>query len=172
LRPCDVLLLCGECESIGWTLGDVMRLAVVLLVAFVAAVLTAEAAPVEELFQQFGLFGTWAPDCRQDASPANPHVRITTLNPGQVIEEHDLGTSYALNHYSMISAERLSDEQLSVEVVFQPGTDAEERQKLIFRVRDGTRRTMFNQPDEGEVRVKHGIVLPQRIKTPTLKKCK
>ena len=51
---------------------------------------------------------------------------------------------------------------LSVEVIFQPGTEAEERQKLVFLVRDGTRRTMFNQPDGGAVRVKDGIALGAR----------
>ena len=44
-------------------------------------------------------------------------------------------------------------------MIFQPGTEVEERQKLVFRVRDNTRRTMFNQPADGPVRVKDGIVL-------------
>ncbi len=43
-------------------------------------------------------------------------------------------------------------------VVFQPGTDDEERQKLVFLVRKGTRRTMLNEAEGGTVRVKDGIV--------------
>ena len=137
-----------------------------------AAVTSASAAPVDMLFQQFGLFGTWATDCRQAASPANPHVIISTPSPGLVLENHDLGSSYAVNHYRMMSAERLSDEQLSVVVVFQPGTDDdEERQKLVFLVRKGTRRTMLNEAEGGTVRVKDGIVVSQGSKTPELNKC-
>jgi hypothetical protein len=145
-----------------------MRLVAVLVFA---AATSAAAAPVDMLFQEFGLFGTWAPDCKQPATPANPHVSITIPSPGLVREEHDLGPNYTVNHYSMVSAERLSLDELSVEVIFQPGTETEERQKLVFQVRKDTRRTMFNQPQDGPVRVKDGIVLARGAKTPVLNKC-
>ena len=149
-----------------------MRIVAVLVLAAATAMsAAAQTAPVDVLFQQFGLFGTWASDCRQSASPANPHVSITTPSPGLVSETHDLGRDYAVNHYSILSAERLSAEQLSVAVIFQPGTETEEREKLIFLVRDRTRRTMFNQPDGGAVRVKDGIALAHGSKTPVLNKC-
>ena len=145
--------------------------AVIVLTAATAMSAAAETASIDVLFQQFGLFGTWALDCGQAASPANPHVSITTPNPGLVLESHDLGRDYTVNRYSMLSAERLSAEQLAVAVIFQPGTDAEERQKLVFLVHKGTRRTLFNQPDGGAVRVKDGIALAHGSKTPVLNKC-
>jgi hypothetical protein len=132
---------------------------------------TAHAAAPDTLFQDFGLFGAWAVDCNQPASPANPHVSITTPAPGVVLEDHDLGASFALNRYSMLSAERAGGDELAVETIFQPGTNVEERQKLTFQVRDGTRRTIFNQPDNGAVRVQDGIVVGRGSKTPMLKKC-
>jgi hypothetical protein len=145
--------------------------AVIVLAAATAMPAAAQTTPVDALFQQFGLFGTWAADCAQAASPANPHVSITAPSPGLVLESHDLGRDYAVNRYSMVSAERLSAEQLSVAVIFQPGTETEEREKLVFLIRKGTRRTLFNQPDGGAVCVKDGIVLAHRSKTPTLNKC-
>jgi len=145
-----------------------MRLVAVLVLV---GATSAAAAPVDMLFQEFGLFGTWAPDCKQPATPANPHVSITIPSPGLVREDHDLGPNYTVNHYSMLSAERLSPDELSVEVIFQPGTETEERQKLVFQVRKDTRRTMFNQPQDGPVRVKDGIVLARGAKTPVLNKC-
>lgn len=145
-----------------------MRLVVVLVFA---AVTSAAAAPVDTLFQEFGLLGTWAPDCKQPATPANPHVSITMPSPGLVREEHDLGPNYTVNQYSVLSAERVSADELSVEVIFQPGTETEERQKLVFQVRKDTRRTMFNQPQDGPVRVKDGIVLARGATTPVLNKC-
>jgi hypothetical protein len=149
-----------------------MRIAAVMVLAAATAMpAAAQTAPVDVLFEQFGLFGTWATDCQQPASPANPHVSITTPSPGLVSESHDLGPNYAINHYSMVSAERLSTEHLAVAVIFQPGTETEERQKLVFRVREGTRRTLFNQPDGGAVRVKDGIALAHGSKTPVLNKC-
>jgi hypothetical protein len=149
-----------------------MRIVAVFVLAAATAIpAAAKAVSVDGLFQQFGLFGTWAIECGQAASPANPHVSITTPSPGQVLEDHDLGHDYAINHYRMLSAERLSGERLAVEVIFQPGTDAEERQKLVFLVRKGTRRTLFNQPASGAVRVKDGIALAHGNRTPVLRKC-
>jgi hypothetical protein len=150
-----------------------MRIAAAMVLAAAAAATmpAARAEPVDALFQQFGLFGTWAADCQQAASPENPHVGITTPSPGLALESHDLGQGYARNPYSILSAERLSDEQVSVEVIFRPGTEGEERQKLVFRIRKGTRRTMFNQPEGGAVRVKDGIALASGSKTPVLRKC-
>jgi hypothetical protein len=149
-----------------------MRIVAVTVLALTTAIpAAAKAASVDELFVQFGLFGTWASDCAQAASPANPHVSITTPSAGLVLEQHDLGQGYAVNHYKMLSAERLSGERLSVEVIFQPGTAVEERQRLVFLVRKGTRRTMFNQPEGGAVRVKDGIVVGRGNKTPVLHKC-
>jgi len=146
-------------------------LAVLLLAGSAAASAPSQAASPDTLFQDFALFGTWASDCKAPASPGNPHVTIATPAPGVVLENHDLGPSYAVNHYSMLSAERLSGDELSVETIFQPGTEVEERQKLVFLVRDNTRRTMFNQPVNGPVRVKDGIVLARNVQTPVLHKC-
>jgi hypothetical protein len=146
--------------------------AMVLAVAMAASMpAAAVAGSVDELFHAFGLFGTWAAHCRQAASPANPHVSITTPSAGLVLESHDLGSDFAINRYSVLSAERLSTERLSVQVIFQPGAEGEERQKLVFRIRDGTRRTMFNQPDGGAARVKDGVALANGRRTPLLKKC-
>lgn len=147
------------------------RFAVVLVAALTALCQSARATPVDTLFQDFGLLGSWALHCKMPAAPDNPHVSITAPTPGAVLEEHDLGPNYAVNSYRMLSAERIAPDELSVETIFQPGTTAEERQKLVFRVRDNTRRTMFNQPGNGPVRVKDGVVVGRDIRTPVLKKC-
>jgi len=151
----------------------VAAIVVALLTASSAAMpLPAAAAPsVEQLFRDFDLLGNWAIDCTQPATGANPHVAITASGSGEVLEEHDLGSEFAVNRYSILAASRLSDDRLSIEVMFQPGRADEQRQKLILLIRKGTRRTMFNQPDGGEVRVKGGVALAHEIKTPVLRKC-
>jgi hypothetical protein len=131
----------------------------------------ADAASVEELFQQFGLFGSWATECDKPATPSNPHVSITVPSAGLVLEDHNLGADFAVNRYSVLDAERVSPTSLSVNVIFQPGTEVEERQKLVFAVRGNTRRTLFNQTNGGAVRVKDGIALARGSKTPLLQKC-
>jgi len=149
-----------------------MRLgAVFIFVAWFLLQNDACAASVDDLFEQFGLFGTWATECAKPATPFNPHVSITHPSAGLVLEDHDLGPDFAINRYSVLSAEQLSKNNLSVNVIFQPGTGSEERQKLVFTVRDNTRRTLFNQADGGAVRVKDGIALARGKKTPLLQKC-
>jgi hypothetical protein len=152
-----------------------MRVAAVLLsvvlTALPAAAVPEEGPPPEQLFKQFGLFGEWAGDCAAPAAPENPHVNISEIAPGVILEEHDLGPDNVLNRYSVLAARRLSATELSVEVLFHPGAENEERQMLTFQVRDNTRRTMFNQVKGGPVQVKDGIVLWNGSKTPVLHKC-
>jgi hypothetical protein len=146
-------------------------LAISAVVACLVGFPSANAMSADELFQQFGLFGTWASDCGRPATPSNPRVSITTPSAGLVLEDHNLGPDFSVNRYSVLSAERVSASSISVQVIFQPGTEAEERQKLVFSVRDNTRRTMFNEGDGGTVRVKDGIALARGSWTPLLRKC-
>lgn len=149
-----------------------MRLVGVIgVVVLVALPEMATATSVEKVFQEFGLFGTWAIDCASPATPGNPHVSISTPSAGLVLEDHDLGPDFAVNRYSVLSAEPVSETSVSVQVIFQPGTEVEERQKLIFSVNNNTRRTIFNQNDAGAIRVKDGIAVARGSKTPLLRKC-
>lgn len=137
-----------------------------------AAAATSEGPAPEQLFREFGLFGTWATICEFPASPTNPHVEISELSPGVIVEDHHLGKDYSVNRYSVLSAEKLSDTRVGVEVLFNPGGNDQERQRLIWVIKDKTRRTVFNQPDRGAVRVREGITLPRGMDTPLLHKCK
>lgn len=149
-----------------------MRLvAVIGVAALVALPEIAYAASVEEVFQEFGLFGIWATDCNSPATPGNPHVSVTAPSAGLVLEDHDLGPDFAVNRYSVLSAESVSRTNVSVQVIFQPGTTGEERQKLVFAVKNNTRRTIFNQSDAGAIRVKDGIAVARGSRTPLLRKC-
>jgi len=143
----------------------------VLAAAMSAAAAATPAPSTEDLFLQFGLFGTWAVNCAADASPDNPHVNIIMPSPGLILEDHDLGKDNAINRYSVLSAEKLSDTRVAVQVIFQPGKDTEERQRLVWAVHDRTLRTLFNQPQDGPVRVKDGVAVGYGVQTPMLKKC-
>jgi hypothetical protein len=142
-----------------------------VLAAAMSAAAAAQPLTTEELFNQFGLFGTWAVDCQRDSAPDNPRVSITMLSPGVILEDHNLGTNSSVNRYSVMSAEKLSDTRLAVQVIFQPGQETEERQRLVWAVRDRTRRTLFTQPQDGPVRVKDGVAVAYGVATPLLKKC-
>ena len=149
------------------------RAAVLLLcIATAGSAAAGEGPPPEVLFQQFGLFGTWARDCAAEASPANPYVSISQPAPGVILEDNDIGPDNVVNRYSVLAAKKLSSTRLSLQVIFQPGKEGEERQTLVWAVKDGTLRTLFNQPQDGPVRVNDGVVVEYGIATPLLRKCK
>jgi hypothetical protein len=168
-------LLCWRGASVNAEEQAIMRIVAVLVVllatAMPAAAASGEGPSPDQLFKQFGLFGTWAIDCASPASPGNPHVAISEPAPGVILEDQHLGSDYRLNRYSVLAADKLSDTELSVIVLLHPGEADEDRQKLIFRIQDNTRRTLFTQSVGGPVRVKNGIVVMRGSPTPLLKKC-
>ena len=151
--------------------GVVMRVIAVLLLAAAISIPAEAALSTEQLFNSFGLFGTWAVDCKREAASDNPHVSVTMPGPGLILEDHDLGGDNVVNRYSVLSAEKVSDTRIAVQVIFQPGKETEERQRLVLAVHDGTRRTLFTQPLDGPVRVSDGVVAAYGVATPLLRKC-
>ncbi|MBX6329417.1 MAG: hypothetical protein IRY89_12665 [Pseudolabrys sp.] len=148
-----------------------MRRLVAMALAWLGA-MPAAAASAEDVMREFHLFGTWAVDCSKPASPANPHVSDANPSPGLVLEDQDLGPERVVNRYTIVGATRLSDTRLSLDVIFRPGEAGAQRQRLELVVRDGTRRTVFNQPEGGPVRVRNGRVIGFGTKTPVLTKCR
>jgi hypothetical protein len=157
-----------------------MRVAafLVLLVAGVHAAAATEAVPpvttepaVAAVLKDFGLFGAWAVNCAAPATPANPHVSIFEAQPDTVVERHDLGPEYETNSYRVIAAAPLSKTRVSIDVVFKPGADGHQQQRLIFRVEHDTRRTLYNRIENGAVVVKDGLVVGRGAHTPLLHRC-
>lgn len=147
------------------------RMAILALAIATVWPAAASARSPEQLFRQFGLFGTWAGDCQAAASPANPHVTIRMPSRGVIHEEQYFGPDNAVNRYRVLGATRLSATGLSVQVLFNPGAKGRERETLVFAIHGRTRRTMFNRVEGGPVRVKDGIALANGSRTPLLRKC-
>lgn len=148
-----------------------MRWLVAVALTILGAIPAAATPATEDVLREFHMFGTWAVECGKPPSPANPHVDVSNPNPGLVFEDHHLAGEGPVNRYTIVGAERLSEVRLSLDVIFEPGKPNEERERLVLQVRDGTRRTLFNQAQDGQVRVKDGIVVGYGVKTPLLTKC-
>ena len=152
-----------------------MRIATALVLSMLlsaaAAAAAAKAPTAVSLFRQFGLFGNWAPNCKEAASPDNPHVSITEPKEGVVLEQHSLGPDYEPNNYAMLSARRVGRDELAVEALFQHGKSEPVRQQIVFRIRDRSRRTMFTATEGEPPLVKDGIAVAVDKPTPLLEKC-
>jgi hypothetical protein len=152
-----------------------MRFSALLILALAqpafASAIKPQAPTVSAAFEHYRLFGEWAVNCGAAASPSNPHVLVTRPTDDIVVERHDLGPGYAVNTYRMLAAESVSPTRLSVEALFQPEGQTEQRQQLVFSVQGKTRRTLFTKVDGGPVRVKDGMAVGYGVKTPRLEKC-
>lgn len=132
----------------------------------------------EPVYRELNVLGTWAISCDGPASPSNPHVSTTAPGGGLIVETHDVGADFTPNLYHVVAARKLGKDQIEAQVLFRPGTEAEEEQTIVLRITPAkkgkgvdTRRTMFNRGEEGDVRVKDGVGVVSRLKTPVLKRC-
>ena len=90
-----------------------MRWLVGLVLVTSVSAAVAEGPSTEDLFKEFGLFGTGAVDCQLGAGPDNPHVKISIPSHGLILEDHDLGLDNTVNRYSILSAAKLSNSPMS-----------------------------------------------------------
>lgn len=144
---------------------------VVLMFALLAPAAAREPS-VAKVFEQFGLFGTWAIDCERKPSPDNP--RVTVFRPsgaGPVTEKDDAGPGTYVNRYTIVSARPLTDNTVRVEVRYRVGKRQTQLQEQIWFVRAGNWRTLFNKPKGESARVKDGVVVGSGAETPVLHKC-
>ena len=139
-------------------------------ILFAAAVFAA-ASPAQRIYRAFGLFGTWAPNCAEPASPDNPHVEVVSGDKGLVLEQDDFGTGYEVNRYLIVAARRMNNREVAVDALFAQGSAEPRRQLIVMRVERGTRRTMFTGTGDGPPLVKDGVAVANGKPTPQLNKC-
>ena len=148
----------------------VRAMAVIVAAAILAAPLTARPTSVARDYRHFGLFGAWAPNCSEAASPDNPHVTVR-MERHAVIEQNEFGAGFETNRYLIVAARRMSGGRLAIDALFAQG-DAEPRRQLIIMHIDGqSRRTLFTGTADEPPLVKEGIAVTLGKPTPTLVRC-
>jgi hypothetical protein len=149
-----------------------MRIAAVLAVT-AALVAAADARPVSvtRIYRALDLYGTWAPNCAETPSPDNPRVHVAESERRAVLEEDDFGPAYEVNRYVIVAARRMSGHRLALDVLFQQADSEPQRQLIVMRLEDRTRRTMFTATADEPPRVKDGIAVAVGKPTPLLNKC-
>ena len=118
-----------------------------------------------------GVLPAAAQDVRAPGDAPAIEAVLWGADGGSVIERHELGGDYEINTYRVVAAKRLSTTRVEVEVLFKPGSEREQEQRLILDVEKDTRRTIFNQIAGGKVVVRDGVVAGHKVRTPVLKKC-
>lgn len=67
--------------------------------------------------EEFGLLGTWAGECSQDAGPTNNHATYLVTSAGAVQLKYKSGADYEDSVYDILDAKRVAPDKLSLRQV-------------------------------------------------------
>ena len=140
-------------------------LAGLALVPWLSPVATADTA--SDALAKFGLIGTWAADCQEPASLANPYVQFVAVPDGTVARQTLLGEGEAPVVNVIESAQAGSGDHLSTRERNSKGVVL---QIDVAKVADGVR-VMSSKRSDGREPIKNGILTGNGKPTPILKKC-
>jgi len=123
--------------------SDMMRVAsIVASILFVAP--TARAASVNEVFEQYGLFGTFGIDCAQPISPKNYYVYFRALDGDRVQIELMVGPRQQQYAYVIDRAEARGPNGIAISMA-----NEQRRLNLLYRVEGERLRTMESAREGG-----------------------
>ena len=91
-----------------------MRLASAILVQFLLATTFASAQSPASAVKEFGLFGTWADDCRANPGPANQYASFSITSRGTIQLRNDFGPDYGDMVYRIVDAKRIGQFRISL----------------------------------------------------------
>ena len=143
-----------------------LRHAVFGTLCVLASAATVSAQSVSSVLQNFGLFGTWAMHCGAAAATTNI-IQTTPLGREPVEFSATIAPGTAGNHYRIISARMPGPTTLVLQVELNRSSI-----EYLTIVKNGVWvRTVTNQPAQGGLLVRDGVVLANGGMTPWFQKC-
>jgi hypothetical protein len=79
--------------------------------------LLAQAQSTTDAMRDFGLLGTWAGECSQDASPTNNHATYLVTVAGGLQLKYQSGADFEESVYDILDAKRVAPDKLSLRQV-------------------------------------------------------
>jgi hypothetical protein len=87
--------------------------AAIVFVQLLSATFASAQSPTNAV-KEFGLFGTWAGDCRANPSPANQYASFSVTSRGTIHLRNDFGPDYGDMVYRIVDARRIGQFQISL----------------------------------------------------------
>jgi len=148
-------------------MGNTLRIcAVVGAVANLAPMPRAQATSVQAMFENYGLIGAWAFDCRQPASEQNPYIFYRVVDPEHVARE----TQNGLGGRVLAGIADFLVESNPNEVVILVKTERG-RSNLTVRLERKRMRTFQSTRDTGEKVIVNGRFAGRELETLWYSKC-
>lgn len=145
------------------------RPCLLLLVASIAvASPPAAAQTLDGTLRDFGLLGTWAPDCREAPSPLHPHARYSTEPSGQASMSYDPGPDVPPSAYAILDAQRVAEDQL---LLREEWLHDHSRLEVTLRRFRGKVKVWLSRGADGKILVKDGTVVATGYVSPWMTHC-
>lgn len=139
-----------------------------LLLSMAAASPAADAQSLEGTLREFGLLGTWAPDCAEAPNPLHPHALYSTEPSGQASMSYESGSRTPRSTYAILSAERVADDKLLLREEWLH--DHSRLEVTLRRFRDRVK-VWVSRESDGKVLVQDGTVLATGYVSPWMMRC-
>lgn len=126
------------------------------------------AQTVASAFQDFGLPGTWAPECDEAPSPLHPRAiySLTPSGEGQVL--YKAGPAAPDSAYAIRGAERVADDKLTLhEEWLHDGS----RLDVTLRKYRGKLKVWLSREAGGKILVSDGVVAATGYVSPWMTRC-
>jgi hypothetical protein len=94
-----------------------MRTTLLCAALLVLLPVVAQAQSATAAMQDFGLLGTWAGECSQDASPTNNHATYLVTAAGGLQLKYQSGADFEESVYDILDAKRVAPDKLSLRQV-------------------------------------------------------
>jgi hypothetical protein len=144
------------------------RLLVLAISIALAPPAAADAQSLETILRDFGLLGTWAPDCGEAASPLHPRALYSVDPSGQAAMSYDPGPHAPRSAYTILSAERVGDDRLLLREEWLP--DHSRLQVTLRRFR-GKVKVWLSRDADGKILVRDGTVVATGYVSPWMTRC-
>jgi hypothetical protein len=140
-----------------------------LLIVSIAVASPATAAQtLEGTVRDFGLLGTWAPDCSEVPNPLHPHALYSIEPSGQVSMRYEPGPDAPRSAYTILDAQRVAEDKL---LLREEWLHDHSRLEITLRRFRGKVKVWLSRSADGKVLVKDGTVVATGYVSPWMTHC-
>jgi len=139
---------------------------IVALIATMPCSLRAET--VASAFADFGLPGTWAPECSEAPSPLHPHAIYSLAPSGEGRLVYQAGSIAPDSAYAVTGAERVTGDRLTLH---EEWLHDHTRLDVTLRKYRGRLKVWLSRDEHGMVLVKDGVVAATGYVSPWMTRC-
>ncbi|MGH7126482.1 MAG: hypothetical protein ACREFI_19050 [Stellaceae bacterium] len=141
----------------------------VLLAGMIAIMPPAVSAQsLDARLRNFGLLGTWAPDCGEAPSPLHPQAIYAAEPSGTVSMSYEPGASAPRSAYAILDAQRIGDDKLLLQ---EEWLHDHSRLEVTLRKFRGKVKVWLSRESIGRVLVRDGTVLATGYVSPWMMRC-